>query len=260
MADLDPKDLIYAVLPVLLAIALSAWQRLGLEGVLAVAAVRSLLQLALVGYAAALVYAFPWPPLVGVVAVGMTAIAAALIRYRIAPGVGRLLPPILVALLASVGLTFCYGVLALARPTDWADPQIVLPLLGVLLGNAVSCGTIAGDRAIASLERDELDIETHLSLGATPQQAAARLRRAAIRAGMLPSLGQMTLAGLLTVPSLTVGQLFGGVAPLTAISYQIIVLFLQAFASLGATVAIIDGILSQAFTARAQLRPPRWRG
>ncbi|MEO0947576.1 MAG: ABC transporter permease [Cyanobacteria bacterium J06641_5] len=260
MADLSPSDLTYALLPVLLAIALSAWQRLGLEGPLAVAAVRSLLQLAIVGYVLEAVFVLPWPPLVGVVAVGITAIAAALIRYRLAPGVGSLLPTTFGALLASVGLTFCYGMLTLARSTHWANPQIVLPLLGVLLGNAVSCGTIAGERAIAGLERDELDIETHLSLGATPKQATARLRRAAIRAGVLPSLSQMTLAGLLTVPSLTVGQLLGGVAPLTAISYQIIILFLQAFASLGATVAIVDGILQQAFTARAQLSPPRWRG
>ena len=260
MDELHPQDLIYAVLPVLLAVALSAWQRLGLEGILLGAAVRSLLQLAIVGYVVALAIAFPWPPLVGAAAVGMTAIAAALIRYRIAPGVGRLFPVVFGALLASAGLTLCYGVLAIVRPANWFDPQFALPLFGVLLGNAVSCGTIAGERAIASLERDELEIETHLSLGATPKQATAGLRRTAIRAGLLPSLSQMALVGLLTVPNLTAGQLLGGVDPLTAVSYQIIVLFLQAFASLGSTVSIVDGILRQAFNARGQLCPPRWRG
>lgn len=261
MTELAPQDLIFAALPVFLAIALSAWQRLGLEGLLLGAAVRALLQLAIVGYVIALVLAFPQPLVLGMAALGAVAIAAALARYRIAPGLARLLPNIFGALLASVGLAVCYGVLVLARPTDWSNaPQFMLSLLGILLGSAVSCSTIAGERAIAGLERNDLAIETHLSLGATPQQATAALRRAAIRAGLLPSLSQMTLAGLLTVPQLTAGQLLGGVPPLTAVSYQIIVLFLQAFASLGTTIAIVDGILQQAFTTRAQLQPPHWRG
>jgi putative ABC transport system permease protein len=115
---------------------------------------------------------------------------------------------------------------------------------------------IAGERLVSTITSSRLEIETHLSLGATPQQAVELYRKDAIRAGLIPILNQMMVVGLVTLPGIITGQLLSGIDPLNAASYQILILFMLAFASLTTTVLVTQGLARQFFNAQAQLQLP----
>jgi putative ABC transport system permease protein len=113
---------------------------------------------------------------------------------------------------------------------------------------------IAGERLVSTINASQLEIETHLSLGATPQQAVAQYRKDAIRAGLIPTLNQMMVVGVVTLPGIITGQLLSGVNPLDAASYQILIMFMLAFANLVTTVLVTQGLYRQFFNQAAQLQ------
>jgi putative ABC transport system permease protein len=142
--------------------------------------------------------------------------------------------------------------LVLQTPT-WYEPQYLIPLAGVILANAMNAAAIAGERLTTTVNSSHLEIETHLSLGATPQQAIAQYRREAIKAGLVPTLNAMMIVGMVTLPDLVTGQLLGGASPLNAIGYQILILLMLAFATLTTTLLLTQGLCQQFFNRAAQL-------
>jgi putative ABC transport system permease protein len=236
-----------------IAVALSAWQRLGLAGSLALAIGRSLLQLAVLGYALTAVYELksPWVVLafVGVMLVGVTLLT----RNRISQRVPNLLLWVGGSLLSTTALTLIYATVLVFQPDIWYSPQLLIPLAGVILANGMNGAAIAGERLVSSLNANPTEIETHLSLGASPQIAIASYRRDAIKAGISPTLNTMMIIGLVTLPNFMAGQLLSGTQPLVAAIYQGAILILLLFSTLVAILLITHGITRQYFNAAQQL-------
>ena len=254
LIELDIVDLVLTIILIVIALSVSRWQQLGLEGQLLFSAGRALLQLAAVGYVLELVFTLKTPWAVLAVLLVMVAIATTITRSRISQQRWQWFGMIGGSLVLTTALTLGYVMLLIVQPTTWYDPQYWIPLAGIIIGNAVNGATVAGERLINALETNRGEIETHLCLGATPQGAIALYRRQAIRAGILPNLNQMALVGIVTLPGILTGQLLGGVTPLNAVSYQILVLFTLALANLLTTSLITAGIYRQFFTPQAQLR------
>ncbi|MGV0023863.1 ABC transporter permease [Phormidesmis priestleyi] len=248
----SPIQLLLALGLIVAAIALSTWQKLGLEGNLIVATGRAIAQLIVVGYLIAVVFALnsPWAVLAFLLAMGI--VVTIVTRNRISQKIPRLLPLIGGSLLVSVALTVGYAYL-IVQPDVWYAPQIIIPLTGIILGNAMTGAAIAGERLVSTLNSSRLELETHLSLGATPQQAFSQYRREAIRSGVLPTLNSMTIVGLATVPDLISGQLLGGADPIQATAYQILILLMLAFSTLLTTLLITQGLCRQFFNQASQL-------
>jgi putative ABC transport system permease protein len=253
LIELTPLQLLLSLALIAAAIALSAWFRLGLEGSLAIATGRTIVQLLVVGYLLTIVFSIRNPFLVLAVIAVMIGIATVVARNRISQKIPRLIPIVGGALSISTLLTLVYVNFAVIRPETWYEPQYVIPLAGILLGNAMSGAAIAGERFVSSLNNHRLDIETHLSLGATPNQAIASYRREAVGSGLIPTLNAMTVVGVVTLPGIITGQLLSGVSPINAAAYQMLIMFMLAFVTLAATVLVIQGIYSQAFNRAAQL-------
>jgi putative ABC transport system permease protein len=112
---------------------------------------------------------------------------------------------------------------------------------------------IAGERLVSTIEASKLEIETHLSLGATPQQAVTQYRKDAIRAGLIPILNQMMVVGFIPLPAISTGLILSGVNPLDAVSYEILILFMLAFANLTTTLLVTQGLYRQFFNSADQL-------
>ncbi|MEM6256631.1 MAG: ABC transporter permease, partial [Cyanobacteria bacterium P01_D01_bin.156] len=98
---------------------------------------------------------------------------------------------------------------------------------------------------------------THLSLGATPDQAIASYRREAIKAGLIPTVNSMMVVGLVTLPGIITGQLLSGIDPLNAALYQMLIMFMLAFSTLVTALLVTHGIQRQFFNAAAQLVEPK---
>lgn len=255
LIQLDFIDLGWAVGMLAIAIALSAWQGLGLEGAIAIAVGRTAIQLTLVGYLLAVVFdpqgKNPW--LVLAVVAFMLATASVATSNIISKKIKNLLPLVSGAILISTALTLGYTNLLILQPEPWYEPQYMIPLAAMVVGNAMNAGAIAGERLVSAVNSSQLEIETHLSLGATPKQAIAQYRKDAIKAGLIPTLNTMTIAGIVTLPGTMTGLLLSGVSPLDAASYQILIAFLLAIATLIATLLLTEGLCRKFFNRDAQL-------
>jgi len=241
---------------VAIAIALSAWQSLGLEWQLAIAAARTTIQLILVGYVLAIVFdpnaKNPW--LVLAVLTLMLTIASIVARNRISKKIPRLLPLVWGSIFLSAALTLSYTNFLIIQPQTWYEPQYLIPLAGIVLGNAMNGAAIAGERLVNTINTNQLEIETHLSLGATPQQAVAQYRKDAVKTGLIPTLNTMMVIGVVTLPGTITGQLLSGVQPLEAAAYQILIMFMVALANITTTILVTHGLCRQFFNIEAQLK------
>lgn len=253
LIKLDLVDLAFAVGLMAIAIGLSVWERLGLELNLAIATGRTILQLLVLGYVFDFIFAVnnAWAVL-GIVAIMLT-IAAIVARNRISQKIPFVLPVVWGAILISTAFTLIYTNFLILQPDRWYEPRYVIPLAGIIIGNAMNAAAIAGDRLVSTINNSSGEIETHLSLGATPQQAVSQYRREAIRAALLPTINQMMLIAMATLPSITAGQLLGGVNALDAVSYEIVIVFMVAVANLLTTILVTRGLCRQFFNSAAQL-------
>lgn len=250
---LDLVDFVLAVALMAIAIGLSAWQHLDLEWSLAIATARTILQLFVVGAILDIIFRLDNPWAVLAVVLVMLTIAAVVSRNRIGKKIPRVLPLVWVAIFVSTAFTLSYVNLLIVQPQRWYEPQYIIPLAGIILGNAINGAAIAGERLVSTINASQLEIETHLSLGATPQQAVALYRKDAIRAGLIPILNQMMVIGIVTLPGIITGQILSGVNPLDAASYQILVMFVLAFTNLATAILVTQGLCRQFFNSAAQL-------
>ncbi|MGQ0673253.1 MAG: ABC transporter permease [Hyphomicrobium sp.] len=257
LADLGLAALLMAVNG-----AISVGFRLGLEKSLAIAALRMVVQLALVGLVLKFVFAqssVAWTGLVAVVMLAAAAYESVSRQERpLAGWMGYALgagPPFVAGLLA----TFL-GVAAIIGADPWYAPRFLLPVLGMVLGNALSGVCLVLDAVGEGLTRERAAVEARLALGATRFEATGDVLRRGLKTGMVPILTTMTASGLIALPGMMTGQILAGAEPLEAAKYQIMILFLIAGATglavvgagLGAIVALTD--------ERHRLRLERLRG
>lgn len=254
MISLDITDLVFALGLMAIAISLSAWQRLGLTLQLAIATARTVVQLIVVGYFLDTVFAIRNPWAVLVVLAAMLAIAAIVARNRISKKIPLVLPLVWGSIFLSTALTLSYVNLLIIQPETWYEPQYVIPLAGIVLGNAMNGAAIAGERLVSTINASQMEIETHLCLGATSQQAVAQYRRDAIKAGLIPTINTMMVVGVVTLPGTITGQMLSGVRPIDAAAYQMLIMFMLAFTTLITTILVTSGLCRQFFNKAEQLQ------
>lgn len=253
IVELDTIDLALALGLIGIAIALSLWQKLGLAGQFIFAAGRALLQLLVVGYVLDIIFALDnWLAVLTIILI-MISIAAIVARNRIDKKIKTLLPIVWLSIFASVALTLSYIILLIVQPATWYEPQYLIPLAGMLLGNIMNGASLAGDRLVSAIKQNSREIETHLCLGATPKQAIFNYQKEAIRTGLIPILNNMMVVGLVSLPGMFTGQILAGAEPLNAASYQILILFAISFANLMVTFLITEGVYRRFFNQDWQL-------
>jgi putative ABC transport system permease protein len=81
------------------------------------------------------------------------------------------------------------------------------------------------------------EVEGWLALGATPRQSTFELARHAVYSALIPTTDQTKTTGLVTLPGAFVGAIFGGVSPLEAGRFQIVVL--AAIMAAGSITAVV---------------------
>ncbi|MBT2534175.1 ABC transporter permease [Arthrobacter sp. ISL-48] len=103
-------------------------------------------------------------------------------------------------------------------------PRYALAMGGIIIGNAMTIATLAGRRFTESVIDRWDEIEGWLALGASPRQSTRDLARGAVYSALIPSTDQTKTTGLVTLPGAFVGAIFGGISPLEAGRFQILVL------------------------------------
>jgi putative ABC transport system permease protein len=258
--DVSWFDLSLALGLILIAVGISSWQRLGLARDLIIGAIRTIVQLLLVGYVLVYIFALSrWYITVAALLL-MTVVAtfAAVGRQRltrkkkVGGGLHRITG---VAMLLGSGFTLVYISTLVVRVHPWYDPRYMIPIFGMIVGSAMNGASIALERLAAEIEARKAEIEAYLALGATYQQATRQVVRQALRAALIPTVNSLMVVGIVTLPGMMTGQILAGSSPLTAVRYQIVVVFMQTAAVAITTVVLTLWYRRTFFTGALQLRP-----
>jgi putative ABC transport system permease protein len=100
----------------------------------------------------------------------------------------------------------------------------VVPIVGILIGGAMTATTLAGKRALDALHTRHGEYEAALSIGLLPRDSAMLIARDDASLALVPGLDQTRTVGLVTLPGAFVGMLLGGASPLQAAAVQLVVL------------------------------------
>ncbi len=235
---------------VALAAAISYLWKADLERDIGIAALRSLVQLTLIGYAIKVIFEADTIWLVFALLTVMVVFGAITARGRAknVPGAFR---PLLIALALAGGATLGLVVaLGIFEPT----PRYLVPVGGMVIGNAMTASAVALNRLGDEMQDARARIEATLALGATPREAALPTVRRALRSGMITLVDSTKTTGLIFFPGTMVGMLLAGANPTDAVRLQLILLYaLLGSVSISALVAT-SLAFRHFFTAAAQLR------
>jgi len=224
-------DVALALVLVVVALGVSWWRRVGLESDLAVATVRSFVQLLAVGYVLDFVFRDHGAFTVVVLAVMVgTATLTSAARAAGVPGAR----PIAAASIA-VAAAGTLGVLLALRIVH-ASPRVVIPLGSMIISSAMNTTSLVMSRLRQDLAVNRREVEARLSLGQPSREAARPWQRVALRTGMLPTVDQTKVVGLVALPGAMTGMILAGASPLAAIRLQLLVMYMllggNAFAAL----------------------------
>jgi putative ABC transport system permease protein len=139
----------------------------------------------------------------------------------------------------------------------WYQPQYLIPLLGMLLGNTMNGIAIALDSLTRQAAEGRNRIEARLMLGASWSVSIEEIRRDALRSGLIPIVNAMATAGIVSLPGMMTGQILAGSPPMEAAKYQLLIMFLiSAGTGLGSVAAVWAGS-RRLFDERERLRLDR---
>jgi putative ABC transport system permease protein len=223
---------------VILAMFLSIWQKLGVEKDMWIATVRSAVQLFLIGYVLQFVFASRQAGYILLIVAVMMLVAAQNASKR-----GKGLKGIFIRVLLAIALT--EGVtqgLLLGLKIVSGSPQYIIPISGMIIGNAMVVSGLLLNRLQAEAKARRQEILVLLSLGATPRQASRLILKQAVRAAMIPTIDGMKTMGLVQLPGMMTGQIIAGADPVQAVRYQLLIVF--SFIASAALTSIALGFLA----------------
>lgn len=223
---LSMLDVAFAAMLIVIAILISLWLRLGLAKTLLIAAIRTVVQLSLIGLILAWVFARQtWYEVLTILTI-MTLIAAFAAKNRISKPYQGLLFDTLLSLSVATFSIALVAMLLILQITPWYTPQYIIPILGLILGNSLTAISLTTGRLIDYLHEQQAQIRMLLALSATPFEACHHAIKGAITAGMMPTINSMMVVGLVSLPGMMTGQILAGADPTQAVRYQIVTMFL----------------------------------
>lgn len=197
-------------------------ERLDLGREVLVAAARAAVQLIAVG--ALLLVLFRHTGLPGALA---WVSAMVLLAGRVAGGRAKGLPHAYRVATAGVaiGTAATLGLLLVARVIDTSG-RVVVPVGGMVVTGAMQGASLTLQRIRDEVGTGRRAVEARLALGLAGPVAFAPHLRTSLRAALIPAIDGTKVVGLISLPGATVGLILAGVNPLTAIRYQVVVMYM----------------------------------
>jgi putative ABC transport system permease protein len=251
-ADISLGEVAASLVLVALAVAVSLWRRAEVERDLGIAVLRSFIQLTAVGYVIQAIFDSDSLWVVALLLAVMVGVGTFTARSRARAVPGSLVPILLglgTAAAVTLGLVLVLGVFD-------PEPRYLVPVGGMVIGNAMTAAAVALNRLADDVESRAGTIEATLALGATARQAVDRIAARSLRSALIPVIDQTKATGIVSFPGAMVGMLVAGAEPLDAVRLQLILLWsLLGSVALAALIAV--GLGYRGFFTRAhQLREP----
>ena len=119
-----------------------------------------------------------------------------------------------------------FGVLDLEL---WYEPRFLIPLAGMIFANSMNSVSLAGERF--EVERGR-------------ENSYEKARNIAYKTSLIKDLNSLFAVGLVSIPGMMTGQILGGVDPMIAVVYQIMVMCMI-IASSGISTAVYLKLLEK---------------
>lgn len=213
--------LIYLLLIVVLIVLKKA--RINQTKLLFIASLRMTVQLILAGFILLYIFENPHPAFTLLYLVIMIAFASFRV-YSSNKGLNRRFKIAIGISLSIAGLSIiAFFVVAVANQSLF-NPQYVIPIGGMLMGNAMT-GVSLGIKTFREyVESEHLQMEALLNIGAHPQDVLKPFVNRAMETAIVPTLNAMVGMGIVKLPGMMTGQILSGTLPTTAILYQIAIM------------------------------------
>jgi putative ABC transport system permease protein len=257
--DLSYWDVAFASLFVLINAALSLALDLNIHRRMLIAAARMVVQLAIMGLVLVVLFRTVSPYLTGLAMLGMALFAGREIAARqerpLAGWWSYGLGAVCITTASMLVTIFALTVSLQAHP--WYDPRYAVPLLGMILGNAMTGISLGIHGMTTGLKTRQAAVEAQLMLGADRRTALGPVVRQALRSALMPIVNSMSATGIVSLPGMMTGQILGGVSPGDAVKYQILIMFLIAGGTGIGAVAAVMGCAYRLTDNRDRLRLDR---
>jgi len=237
--DIPLARVLLSMLPLPLIAALSIYLHLGLHKKLAVATIRCAAQLSVLGYVLLPIFVANRWWLTSLYTICMLLIAGAEAVSRPSHAYSGMLLEVLLAMGVAGAAAITFGLAAVVQVYPWYDAQYLIPMLGMLLGNACSSVAVGLSSVLEELSSGRDKVEALLALGATRIEATREVVQRAARLALTPLLNSMNVVGIVSIPGMMTGQILGGSDPAVASRYQIVIYYLVAMSSSVSAIATI---------------------
>ena len=235
LVNISMPTLFVSVLPLLGLAVVSHHMGLHLESPMVVGVIRAFIQLSILG--AILTPIFDWGTqqwwIVVAYAAFMVTFASHEASSRSKYYFKGLFVSILFSFFVNIGLVSLFSFGIVIQPTPVWNPQYVIPIVGMLLGNCINGVALAVNSLLNSYVEQATEIEIYLAFGASPREASARLTQEAVRIGAMPMINSMSVIGLISIPGMMTGQILGGSPVQEAARYQMLIMYLIATVTFG---------------------------
>lgn len=251
--NLSPLDVAVAAGLVLVSAGVSAVLKLGMGRRLALASVRTVAQLFLIGLILQKVFDISTLAAIVPVILVMLFTAAHTASGRPARKYGGM-GPMAFGVMAVTSLAVTITATGLVIGVEpWYRPAYLIPLLGMVLGNTMNGVSLSVDHFLETLHERSHCIEMELSLGANRWEAARGAVAESVRRGMIPIINSMMVVGVVSLPGMMTGQILAGTDPSVAVRYQIMIMFMIAAGSSLGAMGMVLLTWRRLFNSRHQL-------
>ena len=170
---------------------------------------RMFLQLILIGYILTYIFETKNFFLIMVILAVMLIVASIIAMRPVASKEKRLYYISFVAIAIGGVVTLIFVVGGVLDLELWYEPRFLIPLAGMIFSNSMNSVSIAAERFQVEFARDAHYIES---------------RNRAYQASLIPNINSLFAVGVVSIPGMMTGQILGGVSPIIAVKYQILVM------------------------------------
>ncbi len=233
---------------------LSIRERINVEKQLMVGSLRSIFQLMMIGYIIEYIFHIDRWFIILMTLSFMVLVATQVAVARQKKKTKGLYGLMGISIFAGTFITTFIVTFIVLKIDPWHNPLYLLPLAGMILGNSMNGGAMAGERFYSELYTGLDEVETLLILGHDFKFACDKAKREAVKAAMIPTLNSMMTVGLVALPGMMTGQILAGANPVVATKYQIIVMLMIASTVIITSVIFVNLSMQRYFTKRQQIK------
>ena len=224
LQELSLLDLSIAFVPVVIALFFIYLWSLNVKQA-GYALARMLVQLLLIGYVLSYIFYSDSPWLIGIILLSMVSISSWIALRTLEQHRIILIKHGFIAIFIGGGFTLLVISQGALGVTPWYQPQVIIPLAGMIFANAMNSVSLSAERIFSELSSQlPPKLSSELSPKSSKITTYQAARHSALNAATIPVINSLFAVGLVSLPGMMTGQILSGVSPLIAARYQIIVM------------------------------------